>query len=170
VRAIGLSEVDVATLERASAVHPIATLQSELSLWTRDALVEVLPWCAAHDVGFLAFSPLGRGFLTGRLTQDEIAPTDFRASLPRFQGENFALNQRLVEQIDHVARRLDATPGQIALAWTLAQGPSVVPIPGTKRIPYLEENVFAATVPLAPSDLADLSALDAPAGARYAIS
>jgi aryl-alcohol dehydrogenase-like predicted oxidoreductase len=168
VRAIGLSEVDVATLERASAVHPIATLQSELSLWTRDALGEILPWCKAHDVAFLAFSPLGRGFLTGRLTQNEIAATDFRATLPRFQGENFARNQRLVEQVESVARRLGATNGQVALAWVLAQGQNVVPIPGTRRIPYLEENVGAAQVRLSDADLAELNALAPPAGERYA--
>ncbi len=168
VRWIGLSEVDVPTLERASAVHPIATLQSELSLWTRDPLGEILPWCKAHDVGFLAFSPLGRGFLTGRLSQSEIGATDFRATLPRFQGENFARNQRLVEQVESVARRLGATNGQVALAWVLAQGENIVPIPGTRRVSYLEENVAAADVRLTGSDIADLNALAAPAGERYA--
>jgi len=168
VRAIGLSEVDVPTLERASAVHPIATLQSELSLWTRDALAEILPWCTAHDVGFLAFSPLGRGFLTGRLTQGDIASTDFRASLPRFQGENFERNQRLVAQVQSVAQRVGATNGQVALAWVLAQGGNVVPIPGTRRIPYLEENVGAAGVRLSAGDIAELDALEEPVGGRYA--
>ena len=168
VRAIGLSEVDVPTLERASAVHPIATLQSELSLWTRDALAEILPWCKSHDVGFLAYSPLGRGFLTGRLAQNEIAPTDFRATLPRFQGENFARNQRLVEGVESVARRSGATNGQVALAWVLAQGENVVPIPGTRRISYLEENVAAAALRLSDADIADLNALAAPVGERYA--
>jgi aryl-alcohol dehydrogenase-like predicted oxidoreductase len=167
VRAIGLSEVDVATLERASAVHPIATLQSELSLWTRDVLAETLPWCAAHDVALLAYSPLGRGFLTGRLTQSEIAAGDFRATLPRFQGENFARNRRLVDQVEAVAKRLGATNGQVALAWVLGQGKDVVPIPGTRRIPYLEENVGAANLQLRDADLAELDALTPPAGERY---
>ena len=168
VRAIGLSEVDVPTLERASAVHPIATLQSELSLWTRDALADVLPWCKAHDVGFLAFSPLGRGFLTGRLTQDDIAPGDFRATLPRFQGENFDRNFQLVRRVEAVATRLGVAVGQVALAWVLAQGENVIPIPGTRRIPYLEENVAAADVKLSASDLAELDALEPAVGARYA--
>ena len=169
VRAIGLSEVDVSTLERASAVHPIATLQSELSLWTRDALAEILPWCKAHDVGFLAFSPLGRGFLTGRLTQDAIVPGDFRATLPRFQGENFDRNFELVRRVEAVAKRLDVAAGQVALAWVLAQGENVIPIPGTRRIPYLEENVAAADVKLGVDDLAELDALEPATGARYAI-
>ena len=168
VRAIGLSEVDVSTLERASAVHPIATLQSELSLWTRDALAEILPWCKAHDVGFLAFSPLGRGFLTGRLTQDAIVPGDFRATLPRFQGENFDRNFELVRRVEAVAKRLDVAAGQVALAWVLAQGENVIPIPGTRRIPYLEENVAAADVKLGVDDLAELDALEPATGARYA--
>ena len=168
VRAIGLSEVDVPTLERALAVHPIATLQSELSLWTRDALADVLPWCKAHGVGFLAFSPLGRGFLTGRLTRDAIAPGDFRATLPRFQGENFDRNQQLVQRVEAVADRLGVAAGQVALAWVLAQGDHVVPIPGTRRVPYLEENVAAADVRLSASDLADLDAIEPAAGARYA--
>ena len=168
VRAIGLSEVDVSTLERASAVHPIATLQSELSLWTRDALAEILPWCKAHDVGFLAFSPLGRGFFTGRLTQDAIVPGDFRATLPRFQGENFDRNFELVRRVEAVAKRLDVAVGQVALAWVLAQGENVIPIPGTRRIPYLEENVAAADVKLGVDDLAELDALEPATGARYA--
>jgi len=168
VRAIGLSEVDVPTLERASAVHPIATLQSELSLWTRDALADIVPWCKAHDVGFLAFSPLGRGFLTGRLTQDAIVPGDFRATLPRFQGENFDRNFELVRRVESVAKRLDVAAGQVALAWVLAQGENVIPIPGTRRIPYLEENVAATDVKLGVNDLAELDALEPAVGARYA--
>jgi aryl-alcohol dehydrogenase-like predicted oxidoreductase len=168
VRMIGLSEVDVETLQRASAVHPIATLQSELSLWTRDALPQILPWCKAHGVGFLAFSPLGRGFLTGRLAQRDIARTDFRATLPRFQGENFDRNQRLVDQVEAVAHRVGATNGQVALAWVLAQGQNVIPIPGTRHIAYLEENVGSASVGLSDADLADLNALEAPVGSRYA--
>jgi aryl-alcohol dehydrogenase-like predicted oxidoreductase len=168
VRAIGLSEVDVPTLERASAVHPIATLQSELSLWTRDALADVLPWCKAHDLGFLAFSPLGRGFLTGRLTQDAIASDDFRATLPRFQGENFDRNFQLVQRVEAVAKRLGVATGQVALAWVLSQGENVIPIPGTRRISYLEENVAAADVKLSTTDLAELDAIEPATGARYA--
>jgi aryl-alcohol dehydrogenase-like predicted oxidoreductase len=168
VRAIGLSEVDVATLERANAVHPIATLQSELSLWTRDVLPEILSWCKSHNVGFLAFSPLGRGFLTGRLSQQEIKPGDFRATLPRFQGENFDRNKRIVEEVEAIAKRHNATTGQVALAWVLAQGQNVVPIPGTKHVNYLEENIAAASVTLSGDDLAQLDAISAPAGPRYA--
>lgn len=167
VRAIGLSEVDVPTMERAMAVHPIATLQSELSLWTRDVLAEILPWCKTNGVGFLAFSPLGRGFLTGRLTQGELSAKDFRSTLPRFQGENFAENMRIVQQVETVAKRLGATNGQVAIAWSLAQGDNVVPIPGTKRIKYLEENIGAAAIELSESDLAELNAIEPPVGARY---
>ena len=168
VRAIGLSEVDVPTLERAMAVHPIATLQSELSLWTRDALADVLPWCKRNNVGFLAFSPLGRGFLTGRLAQGDLKAGDFRTTLPRFQGENFDRNRLLVDQVARVAKRLGATNGQVALAWVLAQGDNVVPIPGTRRIPYLEENIGASALRLGADDLAELDAISAPAGGRYA--
>jgi aryl-alcohol dehydrogenase-like predicted oxidoreductase len=128
----------------------------------------VLPWCKAHGVGFLAFSPLGRGFLTGRLTREAIAPGDFRATLPRFQGENFNRNQQLVQRVEAVAGRLGVAAGQVALAWVLAQGENVVPIPGTRRIPYLEENVAAAGVQLSASDLAELDAIEPAAGARYA--
>jgi aryl-alcohol dehydrogenase-like predicted oxidoreductase len=167
VRAIGLSEVDVETLERASRVHPIATLQSELSLFERGTLATILPWCAAHDVAFLPFSPLGRGFLTGRLKQGDIAPDDFRATLPRFEGDAFERNLAIVDTIAAVANRLGVTNGQVALAWVLAQGEMVVPIPGTKRLAYLEENVGAADVELAPADLAELNAAWAPVGARY---
>ena len=167
VRAIGLSETDIPTMERAMRVHPIATLQSELSLWTRDVLAETLPWCIANGVGFLAFSPLGRGFLTGRLTQGELSADDFRATLPRFQGENFAENQRIVKQVGSVAERLGATNGQVALAWVLAQADNVIPVPGTKRIKYLEENVAAAGVQLSESDMAELNAIAPAVGARY---
>jgi aryl-alcohol dehydrogenase-like predicted oxidoreductase len=168
VRAIGLSEVDVETLQRASRVHPIATLQSELSLWTRDPLPEILPYCKEHNIGFLAFSPLGRGYLTGRLSQSEIRSDDFRATLPRFQGENFERNKFIVDRVESVAKRIGAANGQVALAWVLAQGENVVPIPGTKRIPYLEENVAAANIHLSNSDLAELDAVEAAVGGRYA--
>ncbi len=167
VRWIGLSEVDVATLERAHAVHPIATVQSELSLWTRDALDDVLPRCAALGIGFLAFSPLGRGFFTGKLAREDIRPGDYRATLPRFQAENFDRNQALLAAVERIAQRVGATSGQVALAWVLAQGQHVVPIPGTKRVAYLEENVAAANVHLDPPTMEELDALHAPVGARY---
>jgi aryl-alcohol dehydrogenase-like predicted oxidoreductase len=167
VRAIGLSEVDVATLERAAAVHPIASVQSELSLWTRDPLAEVVPWCEANGVAFLPYSPLGRGYLTGRLSSDDFDSADFRAGLPRFKREAMETNRRIVDGIAAVADRHGATNAQAALAWLLAQAPVVVPIPGTKRIQYLEENAAAADLVLTDQDLADLDALPAPAGGRY---
>jgi aryl-alcohol dehydrogenase-like predicted oxidoreductase len=165
--ALGLSEVDVPTLERAMAVHPIAAVQSELSLWTRDALAEVVPWCAAHGAAFLPFAPLGRGFLTGSLPPREFAPGDFRRNNPRFQPSAMDANRALVERVGAVAQRHGATPAQVALAWVLAQGDHVVPIPGTKRIERLEENVAAAELTLSPEDLAELDALPAPVGSRY---
>ncbi len=166
-RAIGLSEVGVDELERAQAIHPVASVQSELSLWTRDALAEVVPWCAAHDAAFLPFAPLGRGFLTGSLPPREFAPGDFRRNNPRFQPTAMDANQALVERVGAVAQRHGATPAQVALAWVLAQGEHVVPIPGTKRIERLEENVAAAELTLSPEDLAELDALPAPVGSRY---
>ncbi|HVA38899.1 MAG TPA: aldo/keto reductase [Candidatus Dormibacteraeota bacterium] len=168
VRAIGLSEVDVPTLERAVRVHPIASLQSELSLFERYVLAEILPWCEAHGVALIAYAPLGRGFLTGRLAKDAIMAGDFRATLPRFRGEAFERNQRLVEEVDAIAGRLGVTSGQAALAWVLAQGEGVIPIPGTKRVAYLEENVAAAGVRLSQEDLAALNAVEPATGARYA--
>lgn len=167
VRAIGLSEVDVATLERAGAVHPISSVQSELSLWTRGPLAEVLPWCASGGVAFLPYSPLGRGYLTGRLSSDDLTAADFRAGLPRFEREAMETNQQIVDGIAAVAERHGATNAQVALAWLLAQAPVVVPIPGTKRTQYLEENAAAADLVLTDQDLADLDALPAPAGGRY---
>jgi aryl-alcohol dehydrogenase-like predicted oxidoreductase len=166
-RAIGLSEVGVDELERAQAIHPVASVQSELSLWTRDALSEVVPWCAAHDAAFLPFAPLGRGFLTGALAPRDFAPGDFRRNNPRFQPEAMDANRALVERVRAVAERQGATPAQVALAWVLAQGDHVVPIPGTKRSERLEENVAAAELRLAPEDLAELDALPAPVGSRY---
>jgi aryl-alcohol dehydrogenase-like predicted oxidoreductase len=166
-RAIGLSEVGVDELERAQAIHPVASVQSELSLWTRDALAEVVPWCAAHGAAFLPFAPLGRGFLTGSLPPREFAPGDFRRNNPRFQPSAMDANRALVERVGAVAQRHGATPAQVALAWVLAQGDHVVPIPGTKRIERLEENVAAAELTLSPEDLAELDALPAPVGSRY---
>jgi aryl-alcohol dehydrogenase-like predicted oxidoreductase len=162
VRAIGLSECDVPTLERASRTHPIATLQSELSLWTRDAQASILPWCLAHDVAFLPFAPLGRGFLTGRYrSTSQFGSNDFRARLPRFQ------EAALVERIEKIARRYHATAGQIALAWVLAQGEQVIPIPGTKHARYLYENLGALEISLSQADLQELSQLPSAIGTRY---
>jgi aryl-alcohol dehydrogenase-like predicted oxidoreductase len=168
VRALGLSEVDVDTLERASSVHPIAAVQSELSLWTRDPLPEVVPWCKANGVGFVPFSPLGRGFLTGRYRSTEAyAAGDFRGRLPRFQDAALEQNLVIADRVVAVAERLGVPAAAVAIAWTLAQGDNVVPIPGTKRLAYLEENVGAASIVLDPHDLAELDALPAPVGGRY---
>ena len=167
VLALGMSEVGVDELARAHAIHPVATVQSELSLWTRDPLAEVLPWCEANGVGFLPFSPLGRGFLTGTLTPGSFDDVDFRARNPRFTPEAMAANGALVETVRAVASRVGATPAQVALAWVLAQGEHVVPIPGTKKLRYLEDNAAAAAVVLSAADLAELDALPAPVGARY---
>ena len=166
-RAIGLSEVTVEELEICHAIHPVASVQSELSLWTRDWAAEVLPWCEAHDVAFLPFSPLGRGFLTGALTADQIGSDDFRARLPRFSPEAMAANQALVDTVTSVAARLGVTAAQVALAWLLAQAPQVIPIPGTKRLSRLEENAAASDVVLTADDLAELDAMPAPEGGRY---
>jgi aryl-alcohol dehydrogenase-like predicted oxidoreductase len=168
VRALGLSEADVPTLERAAAIHPLAALQSELSLWTRDALAAVLPWCVEHDVAFVPFAPLGRGFLTGNMPVDSsFGEGDFRRKNPRFQPEALAQNQAIVERVRAAAQEAGATPAQVAIAWVLAQGEQVVPIPGTKRLSYLEENVAAAGLELSAGTLARLDDLPAPAGTRY---
>jgi aryl-alcohol dehydrogenase-like predicted oxidoreductase len=171
VRHIGLSEVSASTLRRAAAVHPIAAVQSEYSLWARDAEVEVLPACRELGVCFVAFAPLGRGFLTGAVTDlAALAPDDYRRQLPRFQGEAAAYNARLVARLEETARQWDCTAAQLALAWLLAQGPGVIPIPGTRRIARLEENAAAAAIEL---DAAARAALDAifprgaAAGERY---
>ena len=167
-RAIGLSEVTVDQIERAQAVHPVTSVQSELSLWTRDALAEVLPYTEAHGIAFLPFSPLGRGFLTGNFQSfDDLPQEDFRRSLPRFQQEAVAANLALVARVREIAERAAVTPAQVALAWVLAQGRYVVPIPGTKTPKYLLDNVAAADVQLSPADLAELDALPAPVGGRY---
>ncbi len=167
VGAIGLSEVSVDELERAQAIHPVASVQSEGSLWTRDAFAEVVPWCAAHGAAFLPFAPLGRGFLTGKLEPQKFPSGDFRKNNPRFQPEAMDANAALVETVKSVAARHDATPAQVALAWLLAQGEHVAPIPGTKRRSRLEENAAAAVLVLSASDLAELDALPDPVGARY---
>ena len=167
VRAIGLSEVGIDELERAHAIHPVAAVQSELSLWTRDALDEVVPWCANHGAAFVPFSPLGRGFLTGTITHGGFDARDFRASNPRFTDEAIASNQAIVRVVRRVAERHEATPAQVALAWTLAQGPHVLPIPGTKRVRYLEENVAATELALTDDDLAELDAAPPASAPRY---
>jgi aryl-alcohol dehydrogenase-like predicted oxidoreductase len=167
VGAIGLSEVGVEELERAQAIHPVASVQSEGSLWTRDAFAEVVPWCAAHDAAFLPFAPLGRGFLTGKLETQTFPSGDFRKNNPRFQPEAMDANAALVETVKAVASRHDATPAQVALAWLLAQGENVVPIPGTKRRSRLEENAGAALLELSAEDLAVLDGLPDPVGSRY---
>lgn len=167
VRAIGLSEPTLDELTRAQAIHPVATVQSELSLWTRDWLNDVVPYTVENGIGFLPFSPLGRGFLTGALTPKTFGSDDFRSTLPRFSEVNMAANQRIVDSVAAIAARCGVTPAQIALAWVLAQGPQVVPIPGTKKLSRLEENAAAAQVVLSDEDLADLNTLPAPVGGRY---
>jgi aryl-alcohol dehydrogenase-like predicted oxidoreductase len=164
---LGMSEVSVAELERASAIHPVASVQSEGSLWTRDAFADVVPWCLQHGAAFLPFAPLGRGFLTGQLEPQKFPSGDFRKNNPRFQPEAMDANLALVERVKAIAERLSATPAQVALAWLLAQGEHVVPIPGTKRRSRLEENAGAAAVELSADDLAELDALPAAVGSRY---
>lgn len=171
VRYIGLSEASVTTLERAHKVHPISALQSEYSLWTRDPEIEVLAACRRLGISFVPYSPLGRGFLTGTITRPEdFAADDYRRSSPRFQGDNFTRNLQLVEKVKAFAREVNCTPGQLALAWVFAQGDDIVPIPGTKRRKYLEENVGALAIQLTPAQLAELDAVfpfNAATGERY---
>jgi aryl-alcohol dehydrogenase-like predicted oxidoreductase len=171
VRYLGLSEAAADTLRRACAVHPIAALQSEWSLWSRDLEAEMVPVARELGVGIVPYSPLGRGFLTGQITSlDDFAPDDFRRYNPRFMGDNFAKNLDLVEQVRMLAAEKGCTPGQLALAWVLAQGDDVAPIPGTKRVHYLEENIGALDVVLTAADLATIDAafpVDAAAGDRY---
>ncbi|MFH8404246.1 aldo/keto reductase [Streptomyces sp. NPDC018019] len=167
-RHIGLSEPTVEEIRRAQAVHPVASVQSELSLWTRDALDAVLPYCEEQGIAFLPFSPLGRGFLTGSITSfDELAEDDFRRRLPRFQQEALKANLELVAKVRAIAGRYGASPAQVALAWVLAQGRFVVPIPGTKTPKYLVDNAGAADLSLPAEALAELDALPAAAGTRY---
>ncbi len=169
VRHIGLSEAAAETIRRANAVHPVAAVQTEYSLWTRDPEDSVLPACRELGIGFVAYSPLGRGFLAGRFTSvDEIEAGDFRSSNPRFQGENFTANLRLADVVKEIAAEKGVTPAQLAIAWVLAQGDDIVPIPGTKRRSYLEQNAAAADVDITSDDLARLDReLPAVAGARY---
>ncbi|GAA3030365.1 aldo/keto reductase [Kitasatospora albolonga] len=168
VRRLGLSEVTVEQIQRAQAVHPVTSVQSELSLWTRDALAEVLPYTEANGIAFLPFSPLGRGFLAGRFGSTADLPADdWRSTLPRFQADALAANQALVETVRRIAARHDATPAQVALAWVVAQGSLVIPIPGTKTPKYLADNAGSADLALTAEDLAELDALPAPVGSRY---
>jgi aryl-alcohol dehydrogenase-like predicted oxidoreductase len=169
VRHIGLSEAAPATIRRAHAVHPVTALQTEYSLWTRDPEDEILPLVRELGIGFVAYSPLGRGFLTGQIrSTDQLDASDFRSSNPRFAKENLEQNLRIVTEVETVAAEVGATPAQVALAWLLAQGDDIVPIPGTKRVSRLEENAAATDVVLSRDQLARLSAIRPPAGDRYA--
>lgn len=169
-KAIGMSEATIEELDRAHAIHPVASLQSELSLWTREPLADVIPWCVEHGAAFLPFSPLGRGFLTGALAarSEAFESGDFRASLVRFSDEAMAANASIVERVQAVAQRHEATPAQIALAWVLAQGEFVIPIPGTRRAERVEQNAGAAAIALTDADLAELDGAPAAVGERYA--
>jgi aryl-alcohol dehydrogenase-like predicted oxidoreductase len=171
VRHLGLSEAGVETIRRAAKVHPIAALQTEYSLWSRDPEDGILEACRELDIGFVAYSPLGRGFLTGRFRSlDDLPPDDYRRNAPRFQGENFEKNLELVRHVEELAREKGCTPAQIGLAWVLAQGSDIVPIPGTKRRKYLEENVGSLGVRLTPEDLRrieEIAPKGVAAGERY---
>ena len=171
IRHIGLSEAGVKTLRRAAKAHPIAALQTEYSLWTRDPEHKILAACRELGIGFVAYSPLGRGFLTGRFNKfEDLAADDYRRFSPRFQGENFQKNLDLVKRVEEIAREKKCQPSQLALAWVLAQGDDVVPIPGTKRRKYLEENAAAVDLKLTADDLRRLSEVfpsGAAAGMRY---
>ena len=171
VRYLGLSEASPQTLRRAAKVHPIAALQTEYSLWTRDPEEEILPTCRELGIGFVAYSPLGRGFLTGQFKRfEDLSADDYRRNSPRFQGENFQKNLNLVRKVEEIAREKGCKPSQLALAWVLAQGEDVVPIPGTKHRRYLEENAAAVEITLSTEDLRRLEAIfpyGAASGQRY---
>jgi len=171
VRFLGLSEAGADTIRRAHAVHPITALQSEYSLWTRDPEAEILGVCRELGIGFVPYSPLGRGFLTGKIQKPEDLPDDdYRKTTPRFQGDNFQRNLDLVKRVEEIAREKRCTPAQLALAWVLAQGEDIVPIPGTKRRKYLQENIGALDVDLTSNDLEridEVAPKDAFAGSRY---
>ncbi|MEI7013355.1 aldo/keto reductase [Leptospira licerasiae] len=174
VKYIGLSEAGIDTIKRAAKVHPISALQTEYSLWTRDPEDGILQTCRDLGIGFVAYSPLGRGFLTGQIQKfEDLDPTDFRRNSPRFQGENFQKNLELVAKIKEIANEKSVTAGQLALAWVLAQGQDIVPIAGTKRRKYLEENIGASSVKLSKEDLDRINSVapkDAAAGLRYPAS
>ncbi|MCI0445230.1 aldo/keto reductase [bacterium] len=171
IRYLGLSEAAPATIRRAHAVHPIAALQTEYSLWTRDVDSEILPTCRELGIGFVAYSPLGRGFLTGKIQKDTKLPeNDWRKHAPRFEDENWKHNKRIVDTIERLAAEKKCTPAQLALAWVLARGEDIVPIPGTKRIKYLEENERAVEITLTQNDLSAIDEAIPPgttAGERY---
>ncbi len=168
---IGLSEASAQTIRRAHVIHPVTALQSEYSIWSRDPEDEVLPTLRELGIGFVAYSPLGRGFLTGQIkSPDDFAADDYRRNSPRFQGENFTKNLELVEQITAIAMRKGITPGQLALAWVLAQGDDIVPIPGTKRRKYLDENISAGKVTISEDEMSEIAEAlpkGAAAGGRY---
>ena len=167
VRYLGLSEVKASSIKRAHAIHPIAAVQNEFSLWTQDFLAEEVPVCKELGITFVPYSPLGRGFLTGEIKKfEDLAADDWRRNNPRFQGENFDLNFRIVDIVKAVAERRQVKVGQVALAWVLAQGEHIVPIPGTKRLKYWEETAAAAEL-IVTEDLADLTAIQPPTGLRY---
>jgi aryl-alcohol dehydrogenase-like predicted oxidoreductase len=166
-RAIGMSEVTVAQLQEAHAIHPVASVQSELSLWTRRPLDEVVPWCERSGARFIAYAPLGRGYLTGTLIAGSFGAGDLRAHLPRFTAEAMAQNQALLDVVTGVAGAHDASPGQVALAWVLAQNPCITVIPGTRRRRRLRENIAAADLVLTPEELRLLQAAPQPAQPRY---
>ena len=168
VRHIGLSEAGPGTIRRAHAVHPVAALQTEYSLWTRDPEAELLPLLRELGIGFVPYSPLGHGFLTGQIrTVDDIPDNDWRKTNPRFTGENFQRNLRIVEEVSAVAAQVGATPAQIALAWLLAQGDDIAPIPGTRRVSRVEENTAADAVELSADQLERLNNLTPAAGERH---
>ncbi|KQO99789.1 aldo/keto reductase [Leifsonia sp. Leaf264] len=165
----GLSEAAPETIRRAHAVHPVTAVQTEYSLWSRDPEAEILPVLRELGIGFVPYSPLGRGFLTGAIRSvDQLDASDFRRSNPRFEGENLDANLRIVDAVEQVAAEVDATPAQVALAWLLAQGDDIAPIPGTKRVSRIEENAGADAVELTAAQLSTLSDLPAPVGDRYA--
>jgi aryl-alcohol dehydrogenase-like predicted oxidoreductase len=170
VRYLGLSEAGAKTVRRAHATYPITALQSEYSLWTRDPEGEILATCRELGIGFVPYSPLGRGILTGQVKSAEFGPKDFRRMSPRFQGENFQKNLQLVARIEHLASEKGCTPAQLALAWVLAQGDDIVPIPGTKRRTYLDQNLGALDISLTPAELRQIDGVlprGAAVGARY---
>ncbi|RZL80485.1 MAG: aldo/keto reductase [Rhodococcus sp. (in: high G+C Gram-positive bacteria)] len=168
IRHIGLSEAGISTIRRAHAVHPITALQSEYSLWTRDPEPQVLPLLRELHIGFVPYSPLGHGFLTGTIrSTEQFEPNDFRATNPRFTGENFERNLHIADEVEAVATEVGATPAQVALAWLLAQGDDIAPIPGTKRVSRVEENTAADAVELTDEQIAKLDNLTPPAGDHH---
>jgi aryl-alcohol dehydrogenase-like predicted oxidoreductase len=166
-RAIGMSEATVDQLERAHAIHPVASVQSELSVWTRDRLDDVLPWCRENGAAFVPFAPLGRGYLTGTITSASFDERDFRARNPRFTSAALQANLAIVERVRAVAGRLGATPAQVALAWVLAQDERMIPIPGTTKQERVDENAGAANLALGPGDLEELDSVPPTVGERY---